>query len=132
LQVYVPLPTDQFSYVETRRFTSFVCQFLCEQEPHWFTTERLKKNRGNRLYLDYIQHDEGKTIIAPYSPRGTKDGLIATPVYWEEVDATLTPQQFPLPAVIERIKDKGDPFRTLRHVDNQDALERVLKTLKGE
>lgn len=132
LQVYVPLPTDQFSYVETRRFTSFVCQFLCEQEPQWFTTERLKKNRGNRLYLDYIQHDEGKTIIAPYSPRGTKDGLVATPVYWEEVEATLTPQQFSLPAVIERIKDKGDPFRTLRHVDNQDALARVLKTLKGE
>lgn len=130
LQVYIPLPKDFFTYEDTRRFTSFVCQFLCDQEPKWFTTERLKKNRRNRLYLDYIQHDAGKTIIAPYSPRGTKDGLVATPVYWEEVGTSLTPQQFSLPTVIERIKEKGDPFRTLRHVDNHDAFERVLEQLK--
>ncbi|WP_280771054.1 DNA ligase D [Salipaludibacillus daqingensis] len=129
LQVYVPLPINRFSYKETRRFTSFVCQFLCEQKPEWFTTERLKKNRRNRLYLDYIQHDEGKTIIAPYSPRGTKDGLVATPLYWEEVTSSLSPHHFSLPAVIGRVKDKGDPFRTLRHVDNEEALKRVLQEL---
>ncbi|WP_416147822.1 DNA ligase D [Salipaludibacillus sp. HK11] len=129
LQVYLPLPVNQFSYEETRRFTSFVCNFLCEQNPQSFTTERLKKNRGNRLYLDYIQHDKGKTIIAPYSPRGTEDGLVATPLYWEEVTDTLSPQQFSLPAVMERLKERGDPFRTLRQVDNRVALGRVLKQL---
>ena len=41
-------------------FTKFVCDFLVEQEPQWFTTERLKKNRDNKLYLDYVQHKEGK------------------------------------------------------------------------
>ncbi len=43
LQVYIPLPTDRFTYKETRIFTQFVCQFLCEQQPDLFTTERLKK-----------------------------------------------------------------------------------------
>lgn len=43
LQLYIPLPKDTFSYDECRVFTEFVCRFLCEQEPKWFTTERLKK-----------------------------------------------------------------------------------------
>ncbi|MGE7921492.1 hypothetical protein ACQKM9_21555 [Viridibacillus sp. NPDC093762] len=53
-------------------FSEFVCKFLCEQEPRWFTTERLKKNRNNRLYLDYVQHKAGNTLAAPYSPRGNE------------------------------------------------------------
>lgn len=80
LQVYIPLKKNTFTYEQTRQFTAFICQFLCEQAPELFTLERLKKNRGNRLYLDYLQHDAGKTIIAPYSPRGNERGLVATTI----------------------------------------------------
>ncbi|WP_368504343.1 DNA ligase D [Alkalihalophilus sp. As8PL] len=112
LQLYIPLPPNQFSYKETRIFSEFISHFLCEQSPDLFTVERLKKNRNGRLYVDYIQHDEGKTIIAPYSPRGHEKGLVATPLYWEEVTESLDPDQFTLPNVVERLRDQGDPFRT--------------------
>ncbi|RKL67950.1 DNA ligase D [Salipaludibacillus neizhouensis] len=130
LQLYIPLPESVFSYEDTRIFTSFVCKFLCEQEADWFTIERMKKNRGNRLYLDYIQHDKGKTIITPYSPRGHEAGLIATPLFWPEVDSGLTPYSFTLPAVIERVAIEGDPFRLMRHVDNEVAFKEVLEKLR--
>ncbi|UZM97853.1 hypothetical protein OL548_23270 [Lysinibacillus sp. MHQ-1] len=68
--------------------------FLCQQKPHLYTIERLKKNRHNKLYLDYVQHAEGKTIIAPYSTRGNELGLVATPLHWEEVNANLKPYYF--------------------------------------
>ncbi|PYZ91601.1 DNA ligase D [Salipaludibacillus keqinensis] len=129
LQVYLPLPPGRFTYMETRTFTSFVCKFLCEQEPDRFTVERLKKNRKKRLYLDYLQHDLGKTIIAPYSPRGTKEGLVATPLYWHEVNRSLHPREFTLPSVIERLKETGDPFRFMKETDNGEALGRVIHTL---
>ncbi|MEW9502570.1 DNA ligase D [Jeotgalibacillus marinus] len=130
LQVYIPLPTNTFSYEETRIFTSFVCRFLCEQEPQWFTTERLKKNRHNKLYLDYIQHDMGKTIIAPYSPRGNEQALIATPLNWSEVNDSLKPDLFSMPAVLERIKNQGNPFRDFRkNVDKQKFAD-ILAQLK--
>jgi bifunctional non-homologous end joining protein LigD len=130
LQVYIPLPLNTFSYNETRIFTKFVCNFLCEQEPQWFTTERLKKNRNNKLYLDYVQHHEGKTIVAPYSPRGNEKGLIATPLNWIEVDDSLKPDQFSIPAVLERIKNQGNPFRDFRKVIEEQKFQNVLNQLK--
>lgn len=131
LQVYIPLPEDTFSYKETRVFTKFVCEFLCEQEPQWFTTERLKKNRNNKLYLDYVQHHEGKTIIVPYSPRGNANGLIATPLNWTEVNDSLKPDLFSIPTVLERMKKQGNPFRNFR-IDVEGAtFTRVLNQLEG-
>ncbi|WP_440602180.1 DNA ligase D [Bacillus safensis] len=130
LQVYIPLKKNAFTYEETRKFTAFICNFLCEQAPDLFTLERLKKNRGNRLYLDYIQHDAGKTIIAPYSPRGNELGLVATPLEWDELyHDELHPTLFTMPAVIERLKEKGDPFRRMRHLVNDDAFRQVLHQL---
>lgn len=130
IQVYIPLPIDVFSYEDTRIFTEFVCRFLCEQEPKWFTLERLKKNRNNKLYLDYVQHAEGKTIIAPYSPRGNEQGLIATPLFWDEVNDKLRPTLFPMPAVLERIKNTGDPFKNFRRVGEEQEFEVVLTQLR--
>ncbi|RKJ36171.1 ATP-dependent DNA ligase, partial [Butyricicoccus sp. 1XD8-22] len=130
LQVYIPLPKNAFTYEDTRIFTEFVCTFLCEQEPNWFTMERLKKNRGQKLYLDFIQHAYGKTIIAPYSPRGNEQGLIATPLNWEEINENLTPALFSLPQVIERLRINGDPFREFREVGEKQNFSKVLQNLK--
>ena len=130
LQIYIPLPMDTYSYEDTRVFTKFVCDFLCEQEPQWFTTERLKKNRDFKLYLDYVQHHEGKTIVAPYSTRGNEYGLVATPLYWEEVVATLNPRFFTIPTVIDRLKQKGNPFRDFRTDTNNVQFSAVLHQLK--
>lgn len=131
LQVYIPLPVNTFSYDETRVFTKFVSEFLCEQEPQWFTTERLKKNRNNKLYLDYVQHHEGKTIIAPYSPRGNANGLIATPLNWIEVNDSLKPDLFSIPAVLERLKKQRNPFQHFRLDLEGATFTNVLNQLNG-
>ncbi|HWI47188.1 MAG TPA: DNA ligase D [Rummeliibacillus sp.] len=131
MQIYIPLPKDAFSYEETGLFTKFVCDFLVEQNPKWFTIERLKKNRHNKLYLDYVQHREGKTIIAPYSTRGNDKGLVATPLRWDEVNASLKPDLFTIPAVEERIKKHGNPFLKFRVAEsvNGQSLANLLTQL---
>ncbi|WP_252502604.1 DNA ligase D [Sporosarcina sp. Marseille-Q4943] len=131
LQLYIPLPFNTFTYEDTRLFTKFVSDFLCDQEPQWFTTERLKKNRGNKLYLDYVQHHEGKTIVAPYSPRGNELATVATPLNWDEVGASLRPEQFTINSVMERMKTIGDPFREFRKVGNTQPYAVVLEQLKA-
>ncbi|WOV88573.1 DNA ligase D [Sporosarcina oncorhynchi] len=130
LQIYIPLPVNTFSYEDTRLFTKFVCDFLCEQQPQWFTTERLKKNRDNKLYLDYVQHQAGKTIVAPFSPRGNEFATVATPLQWEEVKHSLTPKIFTLPAVMERIQTSGNPFRDFHETGEQQQFKVVLEQLK--
>lgn len=111
LQIYLPLPDHVFSYEDTRVFTAFMAQYLIEKEPKWFTTERLKSKRGNRLYVDYVQHAEGKTIIAPYSLRGNEEALVATPLQWGEVNRDLHPEMFPIETIDVRLKEKGCPFK---------------------
>lgn len=130
IQLYIPLEEDSFTYEETGIFTKFICDFLVEQQPKWFTTERLKKNRGNKLYLDYVQHKEGKTIVAPFSPRGNELGLIATPLRWEEVKDSLKPDTFTIPSVLDRITKQGDPFKYFRVNSEKDNFAMVLKQLK--
>lgn len=129
LQVYIPLPENAFSYDDTRKFTQFVADFLTEKEPKWFTTERLKKNRDRRLYVDYLQHAEGKTIVAPYSVRGNEEALVATPLEWREVTRNLRPQQFPIDVIVNRVKQKGDPFGEFWQAKRNQPFEPVLRWL---
>lgn len=132
IQIYIPLPFNKFSYEETGIFTEFVCNFLVQQFPEWLTIERLKKNRGNRLYLDYVQHREGKTIVAPYSARGNVNGLIATPLYWDEVHEQLKPEKFTIKNVMERIDTIGNPFNDFREVGEKQTFELVLDQINGQ
>lgn len=130
LQIYIPLPVNVFSYEETRLFTKFVAQYLTQIEPRWFTTERMKKNRENRLYVDYLQHAAGKTIIAPYSLRGNEEALVAAPIFWSEVSRDLSPSFFPMEAMLERIQKKGCPFQNYERSRDQQNFKALLTQLK--
>ncbi|WP_234293150.1 non-homologous end-joining DNA ligase [Fictibacillus sp. FJAT-27399] len=132
LQVYIPLPENQFTFDETRRFTHFLAQYLITKEPGWFTVERLKKNRGNKCYIDYIQHAEGKTIIAPYSVRGNEEALVATPLRWEELNRDLRPETFPLDSIHQRILENGDPFAEFEDAKSNQHFGPVLDWLKEQ
>ncbi|AIE60373.1 DNA ligase D [Bacillus methanolicus] len=130
LQVYIPLPDNRYSYDDTRLFTSFVADYLVSKDPDSFTTERMKKKRGNRLYVDYIQHAEGKTIIAPYSPRGNSKATVAAPLFWEEVNEELSMETFQVTTILNRLKDKGDPFQSFFRAKEMQKFQPVLDFLK--
>lgn len=90
----------------------------------------MKKKRNGKLYIDYVQHGEGKTIIAPYSPRKTKEGTVAAPLFWEEVQENLRPEQFTIRNVVERVKTFGCPFRDYFVVQKKQHLQKVLDFIK--
>ncbi|MCC3358679.1 DNA ligase D [Bacillus sp. REN16] len=130
LQIYIPLPENRFTYDDTRQFTEFIANYLTTMEPDLFTTERLKKNRGNRLYVDYVQHAEGKTIVAPYSVRGNDGAYVATPLYWDEITEDLSIEDFPLESIIERINEKGCPFAHYFDAKEEQPFGPVLEFLR--
>jgi bifunctional non-homologous end joining protein LigD len=110
LQIHVPLPTGKFTYEETGSFTKRIADIVVKTAPNLCTTERFKKNRGNKLYLDYVQHGKGKTIIAPYSPRKTKEATVAAPLFWEEVKHGLMPEHFTIRNMLSRVQAQGCPW----------------------
>ncbi|MDP4163250.1 MAG: non-homologous end-joining DNA ligase, partial [Bacillota bacterium] len=131
LQVYIPLPENTYTYEETRLFTSFIADYLVSRDSNSFTIERMKKNRGGRLYVDYVQHAEGKTIIAPYSLRGNEWAGVATPLFWEEVNEKLSLESFCFQNTLKRLQTVGDPFREYFHSKQHQAFTPVLDFLRA-
>lgn len=132
LQIYIPLPENTYSYDDTRLFTEFIAEYLVSKDPDSFTIERMKKNRGSRLYVDYIQHAEGKTIIAPYSARGNKEATVAAPLFWEEINDQLTPEAFQIPNMLKRLNYKGNPFQNYFESKETQKFGPVLDFLKNK
>lgn len=132
LQIHIPLTKNSLTYDETRIFTGFIAEYLVTTFPDDFTIERMKKNRGNRLYIDYIQHAEGKTIIAPYSLRGKKEGaFIAAPLHWEEINEDLSVEQFTIDYVLKRSKSIGCPFEDYFKSPQDGTLRALIEQLNA-
>lgn len=111
LQIYVPLQKGH-TFEQTRRFASFFARYMVEKRADLFTIERSIRNRGTKIYFDYLQHWKGKSIIAPYSPRARISPAVSTPLRWEELPH-VTPEDFTIRQVPNRIKAVGDLFSPL-------------------
>lgn len=72
----------------------------------------------------------GKTLISAYSPRATKDAAISTPLQWEELQLGVSPNNFTLMNIIERLKTKGDLFQPLLSKQNGQNLDFILDQIK--
>lgn len=69
VQIIVPIRTG-ITFDELRSIGLLVGQFVTEKHPHLFTLERLKKDRGNAIYFDYLQHYHENPYRSLY-PAGT-------------------------------------------------------------
>lgn len=74
------------------------------------TVERTIAKRGGRLYADCLQNGYGKTIVAPYSPRGVEGAPVSAPLKWSEVTRRLDPQRYTIKTMPRRLEKVGDLF----------------------
>ncbi|XID96269.1 non-homologous end-joining DNA ligase [Paenibacillaceae bacterium WGS1546] len=107
VQIVMPIERGP-NFEELRRFGKFASEYLVAKHPKLFTVERLKKDRGDLIYLDYLQHFAGKTLPAAYSPRARAGATVSTPLTWEEVRGDVKPADFNLLNVAERLRTRGD------------------------
>jgi bifunctional non-homologous end joining protein LigD len=76
-----------------------------------FTTPRaVAKRKKGRVYFDYLQIVEGKTIAAPYVLRAYAGAPVSTPLEWAEVKRGVRPTDFSIHNAVERFRDRGDLF----------------------
>ena len=132
IQIHLPLNDTSIKYSDTRVFTEFIALYLVNRFPDDFTIERMKKNRGKRLYIDYIQHDRDKTIICPYSPRETACPSIAAPLYWDEVKIGLKTDDYTMRTVKQRVSEGVNPFMNYFTVDQSSQLKNIIDFIKKD
>lgn len=125
VQIYIPIKQG-YSFEQLRAIGHFIGQYLVQQHPRLFTIERLKKNRGDLIYIDYLQHWHGKTLAAPYTPRARSHATVSTPLRWNEVEAGADPRDFHLLNIEERLSRTGD---LIEQVEPQ-SLDRVLSIIR--
>jgi len=126
LQIYIPVG-GRYDYNTARKINEFFGRYFAQKYPEKITLERMVKNRGNKLYFDYLQMWNGKTITMVYSPRAVSGGNVSMPVTWEEVKHGILPENFNLLNAKERLEEKGDLFAALLMPENYQNLDFLLK-----
>lgn len=125
VQIIVPIEYG-ITFDALRTIGHFVARYTVEKYPKLFTIERLKKDRGDKIYFDYLQHYGGKTLAAPYTPRARAAASVSTPLTWEEVRQNPRPGDFNLHNIGDRLKQTGDLVATVP----PQPLELILKHLR--
>ena len=113
MHVYIPC-NKKYSYDEVRDFAKTIATRVHEQLPRITTMERsLAKRKKNEIYIDYLQNSIGQTLACSYSVRPKPLATVSAPLEWKEVKHGLSPAQFTLKNMHERVKQKGDLFKAV-------------------
>lgn len=92
--------------------------------PLWVTIARLKKDRGEKIYLDYLQNGFHRTMAGVYSMRATERAGVSTPLRREELGKA--PWNFTIRDVQDRMARWGDLFQwTETRVDVYALLQKI-------
>ena len=127
LHVYIPLK-NKYEYVTVRDFAHVIASLVQEQLPEVTTLERSLSKRGPRIYIDYLQNSAGQTLASVYSVRPVPGASVSTPLEWKEVNYQLSPKQFTIENIFQRMKKKGDLF--LPVLNESNSIDKALKALK--
>lgn len=96
------------------------------RHPDVMTTEFLKRDRGGRVFVDWLRNGPTATVVAPFSLRARPAAPVAVPLLWSEVpaadpggwtlgglddrlelDVDMAPQPFPLDPIVEAARAAG-------------------------
>ena len=124
IHIYIPLGA-KYDYDQCQLFGKIVASRVHAELPKTTSIERLTKNRGGKLYVDYLQNRPKATLAAPYSLRPKPGATVSMPLYWEEVKKGLKMKDFTIANAMERIKSEGDLFKPV--LGKGVNLDKILK-----
>ena len=132
LHILLPLAA-RYTYDETRTFARLLATLGVEAEPEISTIVRPVRDRGGKVYIDYLQNGHGQTIVAPFSVRPLRSAPVSCPLRWIEVTARLDPARFTIATMPARLAKVGDPMAPVLAggVDIAATLPRIASALKG-
>ena len=129
MHLFIPLE-PRYTYEQARGFAELLAALVTHERPDLFTTPRaVSRREKGRVYFDWAQIAQGKTISAPYVLRAYAGAPVATPLAWREVTPKLRPEQFHIGNVLARFDRVGDLFEDVLKKPQQ--LEPALEKLSS-
>ncbi len=109
IHIYVALK-PVYTYKQARQFAMVIAKQVNKKEPKLTTIEHFKSKRQGRVYIDYLQNIKSKTLASVYSVRARSGAPVSAPLEWSELNANLSPNNFTMFNIFDRLKKKGDIF----------------------
>lgn len=124
MHIYIPMGA-KYTYDQSQMFAKIIVTLVHKQIPEHTSLERMVKNRGGKMYLDFLQNRPDATIAGVYSLRPKPGATVSMPVDWDEVKPGLTMRHFTIHSSIARLKETGDLFKGV--LGEGIELEMVIK-----
>ncbi len=125
LHVILPIaPTLRYDMV--RRIARTICEHLLGEHPDVVTTAWSTAERTGKVFLDFNMNVRGKSMIAPWGPRGLPGAPVSMPLAWRELPEAQ-PAQYRLP-ILAAGRRRRDPWSEA--LENRQSLEATLARLK--
>lgn len=106
LHVVTPLKAKGVGWDVAKAFARDVCKVMAADAPDRYLISMAKKDRGGRIFLDYLRNDRMATAVAPLSPRGRPGAPVSMPLTWSQVKKGLDPAKYTLrsvPALVKKL-----------------------------
>jgi bifunctional non-homologous end joining protein LigD len=122
LHVVTPLKlsrSDHLGWPEAKAFAREICVRMASDSPDKYLVTMAKKQRGGRIFLDYLRNDRMATAVAPLSPRARPGAPVSMPLTWTQVKRGLDPARYRLPtaaALLARSKAWEEYHRGARRL----------------
>ena len=133
LHILLPLK-NQFTYEQSRVLGELLARIVVTRLPDIATIARNPSRRQGKVYVDYLQNGQGKTIASAYCLRPLPGAPVSMPLKWSEVNKKLRPDSFHLKNTISRVKRwSQDPAIEVltAEVDLVAVLEALSETYAG-
>jgi bifunctional non-homologous end joining protein LigD len=119
IQIWVPV-TGGLTFEDTRAWVEQLSRSVGAVVPDLVSWKWDVRERAGRARLDYTQNVSHKTLVAPYSPRAGAGAPVSAPIEWDELDdPSLRPDSVTIRTAIDRLAERGDPFRALLSADQE-------------
>nr|WP_295109175.1 DNA ligase D [uncultured Caulobacter sp.] len=128
LHVVTPLKGSKVDWDAAKAFAREVCARMAADSPDQYLLNMSKKERGGKIFLDYLRNDRMSTAVAPLSPRGRPGAPVSWPVAWTQVRKGLDPSRFNLRTVPALVKDL-DAWDA--YADSERDLAAAIKKLEN-
>lgn len=124
IHVYIPLGA-RYTYDQSQMFGRIVANLVHQRIPEFTSVERMVKNRGGKMYIDFLQNRPEATVAGPYSLRPKPGATVSMPLHWDEVKKGLKMQDFTIKNAVARLKKEGDLFSNVlgEGIDIEKILE---------
>ena len=121
----------RYTYEQARMFSEMVSRLVVSRIPEHATIVRDPASRGGRVYIDYLQLGQGKTIAAPFAVRPAPGAPVSAPLKWNELREDLDPAAFNIKTMPKRMAGlRRDPF--IGALEDRQAIEPAIPRLERE